>query len=70
MLDLELAASCTSLVGAETFDGLGAFLLVEKAGRRNIVVEFPVDEGTGDDGHKTDKEEDATRDRQQGIECG
>ena len=54
----EGAGAGARLVGAEAFDGLGLFGVREEAGGGDVVVEFPVDEGDGDDGEEADEEED------------
>ena len=59
MLELELATSSTGLIGAKTFNGLRAFVLIEKACRGDVVIELPVDEGARDNGDKANEEEDA-----------
>jgi hypothetical protein len=47
------------LVSSQTFDGLGALCLGEESGRGHAIVEFPVDEGSRDDGDEADEKEDA-----------
>jgi hypothetical protein len=59
LVPLEFAGSDTSLVGSQTFDGLGALCLGEESGGCHAVVEFPVDEGSRDDGDEADEKEDA-----------
>lgn len=53
MLDVDARLVC-----AETLDGLEAFFRGEEAGCCNVVVEFPVDEGGGDDCYQPTEEED------------
>lgn len=55
---LEFAGSNTSLIGAESFDGLVAFVWCEEAGVLYFRVELPVDEWCCHDGDEADEEED------------
>jgi hypothetical protein len=45
----DLARADADLAGAEALDCLFAFVVSRGARRRNVVVEFPVKEGGGDD---------------------
>lgn len=53
----EFAGADTGVVCAEALDGLGALVVGEEAGAFDVVVEFPVDKGRGDDGDEADEEE-------------
>ena len=54
MLDVD-----TRLVRAEALGGLEALFGGEEAGCRDVVVEFPVDERSCDDGYQPAEEEDS-----------
>jgi hypothetical protein len=56
---VEFARTDTGVVCAETLDGLGALVVGEEACGFDVVFEFPVDEGGGDDCDEADEEEDA-----------
>lgn len=47
------------VVGSEPFSGLGFLVVGQEAGLVDVVVEFPIDNGGGEDGYETDEEEDA-----------
>lgn len=59
MAPVEFTRADTGVVCAETLDGLGALLVGEEACGFDVVFEFPVYEGGGDDGDEADEEEDA-----------
>jgi hypothetical protein len=61
MFPLELAATGASLVGSEPLNGLRLFVFGEEPCRRNVVVEFPIDERCRNDGDEPNKEEDAKK---------
>lgn len=58
----KLSRSDTSLVGAKTLNSLKLFMLGEEAGRCDIVVELPVNEGSCSNGNEADEKEDTNSD--------
>lgn len=54
---LELVSSRAGLIGAKTLDGLQLLVLGEKPGRGNVAVEEVPDDGGGEDGNETNKDE-------------
>lgn len=59
MAPVEYAGTNTGVVCTKTLDGLGALVVGEEARGFDVVFEFPVDEGGGDDCDEADEEEDA-----------
>ena len=61
MREFEVSGAGAGVVGTEAFDGLRFFVGSEEAGGGDVVVEKPVDYGSGKDGDETDEHEDARR---------
>ena len=59
VLPFQVAGPGSGLVCAEALDGLGALVGGEEARGGDGGVEFPIDEGDGDDGYEADEEENA-----------
>ncbi len=59
MARLELVSPRAGLIGTQAFHSLRLVFWGEEARGGDVVVELPVYDGRGDDGHETDEEEDA-----------